>query len=349
MSNVFDLFDKAKTIINDEKQSRTIKYEIAGVVDNYEGSDKVHVKVQVKGTSKLFVKSVQELYEKIWLEDFSKEDVAYIGFLYATEANKNLLIIESFPRRKTTLTKSVVILAMVFICFLIVSNLTAFKIAEIHIQSFLFIKLSQPLTINFPAALVFFPLTYFFDDVLTEVYGFKTSRLIIWGGLICNTIFSLCTWATVYLPVSEVWNNNTHQGAIAYKLIFSGTLKIFFASAIGYFVGEFLNSIILSKLKVLTSGKYLFLRVIGSTSIGVGVDSAIFCFLAFIGTLPNDMIVKIIMTQYIFKLSYEMLMLPFTYFLTAWLKKIDNVDYYDFHTKFNPFSLSLEDRKISSS
>lgn len=234
-----------------------------------------------------------------------------------------------------TATKRIILISMLFVSFLIVSNLTAFKIVEIHLTPDFFV--------NFPAALIFFPLTYFFDDVLTEVYGFKMSRLIIWGGLFCSAIITLCTQIAVQLPASPAWDASTHQGASAYALIFQGSSRIFMASICAYFFGEFLNSMILAKLKVKTGGKYFSLRVMMSTAIGVAVDSILFINIAFWDILPTSIIWKIIITQYLFKLIYEFVMLPLTYSLSSYLKKIDKIDYYDTHTKFTPFSFSLRD------
>ncbi len=232
-------------------------------------------------------------------------------------------------------TKRVMLLAMFFVSFLVVANLTAFKIVEIHLTKHFFI--------NFPAALAFFPLTYFFDDVLTEVYGFKMSRLIIWGGLVCGTFITLCTYIAVQLPASPLWDMNTHHGSEAYELVFKGSSRIFLASMIAYFFGEFLNSMILAKLKLLTRGRYFALRIMSSTVVGVGVDSIIFCNIAFWGIMPPQVIWEIILTQYCIKLLYEFLMLPITYSLVTYLKKSDGMDYYDSHTKFTPFSLRLTD------
>ncbi|TAK73058.1 MAG: VUT family protein [Gammaproteobacteria bacterium] len=244
-------------------------------------------------------------------------------------------MMEAHPHYKPTTTKRVVLLGMLFVTFLVVSNLTAFKVTEIHFTERFFI--------NFPASLVFFPLTYFFDDILTEVYGFKMSRLIIWGGLVCSAIVMLCTSIVIYLPSSPIWDENTHHGATAYALVFAGSFRVLIASIIAYFSGEFLNSIILAKLKVLTAGRYFYLRIICSTAIGVGIDSVIFCHLTFWHIMPHHLIWNMILTLYLFKLAYEFVMLPATYLLTAYLKKADQIDYYDTHTKFNPFSLSLCD------
>ena len=257
---------------------------------------------------------------------------AHIKLLSDTSSSKSLA---NLQQNKPTATKRVVLLGMLFVTFLVVSNLTAFKVAEIHLTDQFFV--------NFPAALMFFPLTYFFDDILTEVYGFKMSRLIIWGGLFCSALVTLCTTIAVYLPASPIWDENTNHGASAYALVFTGSLRVLVASMIAYFSGEFLNSMILAKLKILTAGRYFYLRVLCSTAVGVGIDSIIFCNIAFWKIMPQNIIWSMILTLYLFKLSYEFIMLPITYYVTNHLKKADKIDYYDTHTKFTPFSLSLAD------
>lgn len=243
--------------------------------------------------------------------------------------------IEGELQTEAIATKRVVFLGMLFVSFLIVANLTAFKLVELH--------LTKDWVINFPSALVFFPLTYFFDDVLTEVYGFKMSRLVIWGGLICSALMTACTWVAVQLPASPLWDLNTHHGNQAYSLVFEGSLRVFLASTMAYFFGEFINSTILAKLKVLTHGRYFSLRVMSSTAIGVAIDTIIFCNVAFFNIMPREVIWKIIITQYCIKLLYEFLMLPITYTLVGYLKKTDKIDYFDTHTVFNPFSFRLKD------
>lgn len=237
--------------------------------------------------------------------------------------------------KEPKITKRLILISMLFVSFLIVSNLTAYKIVEIHPKKYF--------SLDFPAALVFFPLTYFFDDVLTEVYGFKISRLIIWGGLVCTVFVTLCTWVAVNLPASPVWDVNTHHGSGAYEAVFKGSVRVFFASVIAYFFGEFSNSIILSKLKVLTKGKYFSFRVLASTITGAGIDSSIFCSIAFWRIMPHPVIWKMVLTLSIFKVSYEFAMLPITFLLTSHLKAKDKIDCYDRNTKFSPFSLSLKD------
>jgi len=230
----------------------------------------------------------------------------------------------NLPTQNIPYTQSnIIIVAIFFTSFLILSNLTAFKISEIG-------------PFIFPAGLIFFPLTYVFDDILTEVYGFKVSRRIIWLALFANTIIFLGTWVTIYLDPAPQW---PHQNA--YSTVYHATLRIFLASTLSYFFGEFVNSILLAKLKVKTKGRYLWLRLIMSTLIGVGVDTIIFAHIAFLFTIHYGELWKMITTVYTLKVIYEMTAIPLTYKIVRYLKQKDNTDYYDINTKFNLFSLEL--------
>jgi uncharacterized integral membrane protein (TIGR00697 family) len=237
--------------------------------------------------------------------------------------------------KKNFISKNVVLLGMLFVCFLILSNLTAFKVGA---MSFPFIDNK----IEFPSALIFFPITYLFSNVLTEVYGYKIARLIIWCGFFCSAIVLLGLLIVVKIPASEIWLVNTNNAQNAYEILFTAYARMFVASSCAYFFGEFLNSMVLAKLKVLSSGKYLYARIVGSTLAAVSVDSVVFVFIAFYGVMSDASIVNIVVTQITFKVVYEIVMLPFTYKIVAYLKRADGIDYYDVKTKFNPFSLSTE-------
>lgn len=325
---ILSFFQKCAKIIYDEKKHRESKYALISHEENFEGTGHIYGKIRVRGIGKTFYKPISELYKKEWLDEFSREDGAFIAVLSVAEQQKDPSIIKLFPRKKQKITKHVVLLGMLFISSLILSNLTAMKIVEFKLSSF---------KINFPAALVFFPMTYFFDDTLTEVYGFEISRFIIWCGLMCMTLVMLGIFVTVHLSPSQFWPYQTE-----YAIIFNSTFGVFIASALGYAVGEICNSTILSKIKMMTSGRWLWLRVISSTSIAVGVDSIIFCNVAFWGTMPQDAIWRMVLIQYIFKVLYEVAALPLTYLITGYLKKKDQVDYYDYTTNFNPFSLKID-------
>lgn len=306
-------------------------YRIVGVIEK-NGSEGPFVNVRVNGTSKIFKKHAKELYEKKWLQGFSKEDAAYIGVLNAQECyeglgiskNKNIESVK-FP------AQNVILLGMMFVSFLLMSNLTAMKVAAISLPNLFW-------EIEFPAALVFFPVTYLLSDVLTEVYGYKICRSIIWGGFICNAIFLGGIAVAANVPASTEWLKTNENVALSYETILSGYSRIFLASSIAYFFGEFINSYILAKLKIATSGRYFPIRIVGSTIVGVLVDSTIFIFIAFYGVLTTKIILTMVLAQIAFKVCYEILMLPFTYKITNFLKKKDGVDHYDFDTRFNPFS-----------
>lgn len=218
---------------------------------------------------------------------------------------------------------SIIIVGILFTAFLILSNLTAFKLAAFG-------------PVSLPAGIIFFPLTYVFDDILTEVYGFKISRRIIWMALFANTIIFLGTWLTIHLTPSPFWHDQQ-----AYSTVYHAAFRVFIASTISYFFGEFTNSVILAKLKVMMMGKYLWLRAITSTAIGVGIDTILFTHIAFLFTLPYQQIWETIGVMYSIKVIYEICVLPLTYKITQFLKQKDSIDYYDFGTKFNPFSLRI--------
>ena len=298
-------------------------YRIVSVDDSYEDTGKVFVKIQVAGKAKTFDRPVSELYQSEWLNSFSREDVAHIAALYTAEHTKNLDLIKRFPKQHPAVKSGVIIIGIIFTAFLILSNLTAFKLAAIG-----------PLV--FPAGIIFFPLTYIFDDILTEVYGFKVSRRVIWLALLANTIVFVGTWCTIYLKPSPDWYNQD-----AYATVYHAALRVFFASTISYFFGEFVNSIVLAKLKVMTSGQHFWLRAISSTIFGVGIDTVLFIHIAFLFTMPYFDLWRIIATMYSFKVIYECCALPVTYKLTNYLKQKDNIDYYDVKTQFNPFSLKV--------
>ncbi len=306
-------------------KSANTKYRIVSVDSQFQQTGMVNVKIQEVGSSHMFIRPVNSLYTNDAINYFSKEDVAHLAALYAAEQTQNISLINHFPLRNSHTKASIVIVGILFSAFLILSNLSAFKLVQYG-------------KIAFPAGLVFFPLTYIFDDILTEVYGFKVSRRVIWTALAANIIVTLGTLLTTYLPASPYWD---HQQA--YSLIYHAAPRIFIASTFGYMLGEFSNSIILAKMKVLTAGNHLWLRAITSTIVGVGIDTTVFTHIAFLSTVPYTYIWKIILTMYLLKVVYEVCAMPITYIVSNYLKAKDNVDHYDFQTIFNPFSLAVDD------
>ena len=216
------------------------------------------------------------------------------------------------------------IIAMLYVSCLLISTIMAFKV----------VKLGPAI---FPAGLVIFPLSFIFDDILTEVYGYQYSRRIIWTGLVCNVLFFAVGTVAVILPPAPFWPFQ-HE----FSTVVGSVPRIVLASSLSYFCSEFLNSYVLAKLKIRLSGKHYWLRLMSSTSLGSGVDSLLFCSIAFMFTMPLQDLGLMILWQFMIKVTYEFLVIPLTYVITNYLKKVEQVDHYDVHTRFTPFSLKTE-------
>ena len=217
---------------------------------------------------------------------------------------------------------------MFFTIFLIASNIRGPKLININLFSS---------KITFSVALLFYPLTYVCDDIVTEVYGFRVNRFIIWGGLRCNVIFMVLILAAVRIKPSVYYN-----GQSAFALTLDLSARIFFASVIAFFVGEFCNAILLSRTKVIFSGKFLPLRLISSTILGVIFGGLLFYEVAFYGILPQWLIFEMMGIEFVIKILYNASCLPITCAICKKLKKIDNIDYYDYEEKYNLFSLFIK-------
>jgi queuosine precursor transporter len=192
--------------------------------------------------------------------------------------------------------------------------------------------------VTFGAGVLFFPISYVFGDVLTEVYGYARSRRVIWMGFAGLAFASFMSYVVVALPPAPFWNNQP-----AYEIAFGLTWRIAAASMIAYFCGEFVNSYVLAKMKILTQGKWLWTRTIGSTIFGEGVDSIIFYPLAFYGTgiIPNDKLPAVMAAQFVAKVAVEVVFTPVTYAIVGWLKRAEQEDFYDRDTRFTPFTLKV--------
>ncbi len=223
---------------------------------------------------------------------------------------------------------------VLFVSVLIISNIaSSAKIIDWGV-SFIGIRLA------FDAGTILFPVSYIFGDVLTEVYGFKKSRRVIWAGFASLALCAIILWVVRVLPGEATWGE--YAGQLAYDAILGGMSSggIVLASLAAYFAGEFSNSIVLAKMKVITKGRWLWMRTIGSTLIGEAIDSVIFILVASIaGVFPWSLFVTLVLTNYIFKVIIEVVMTPFTYWVVRTLKRVEKEDYYDTYTKFNPFQL----------
>jgi uncharacterized integral membrane protein (TIGR00697 family) len=216
-------------------------------------------------------------------------------------------------------------LSALFVTVLLTSNLIAVKLVAFG-----------PLTL--PAAVIVFPLSYLFGDVLTEVYGYATTRRIIWLGFGCNLVFVLFIVAAGALPgAAGAWDATAQS---AYQRILGFTPRLLAASFAAYIVGEFINSFVMARLKITTQGRYLWTRTISSTLVGQGVDSAIFITGAFAGVLPLAVLLRTILNQWGFKIAYEVVATPLTYALVNFLKRREHHDPFDSETNFNPFRLA---------
>ena len=216
-------------------------------------------------------------------------------------------------------------LAALFVTVLLTSNLIAVKLVAFG-----------PLTL--PAAVIVFPLSYLFGDVLTEVYGYASARRVIWLGFVCNLIFVLFIAAAGALPgATGIWDANAQS---AYARILGFTPRLLAASFAAYVAGEFLNSFVMARLKIATQGRWLWSRTISSTLLGQGVDSAIFITGAFLGILPAGVLLRTILYQWAFKTAYEIVATPLTYAVVRFLKQRERQDPFDFDTDFNPFRLA---------
>jgi len=190
--------------------------------------------------------------------------------------------------------------------------------------------------ISFGAGILFFPISYVFGDILTEVYGYSRSRRVIWAGFGGLAFASLMSWVVVKLPPAPFWTNQA-----AYEIAFGATWRIALASLIAFLAGEFVNSYVLARMKIFTAGRWLWTRTIGSTLAGEGVDSLLFYPLAFYasGLIPDEKLPQIMLVQYVGKVAVEVVFTPVTYKIVGWLKRAEHEDYYDRDTDFNPFTL----------
>jgi len=189
---------------------------------------------------------------------------------------------------------------------------------------------------TFSAGVLFFPISYVFGDVLTEVYGYSRARKVVWAGFGALAFASFMSWAILQFPPAPDW---PHQ--LAYETVFGGTPRIVLASLVAYFSGEFCNSYVLAKMKLRTGGRLLWTRTIGSTIVGEAVDSLIFYPLAFLGApgWTTEQVLAVLMGNYLLKVAWEVVMTPFTYRVVNFLKRAESEDYFDRDTDFTPFSL----------
>jgi queuosine precursor transporter len=231
------------------------------------------------------------------------------------QEQKSVSIIASYSRYFL----AVVVL---FITCLITANIIAVKLITVF-------------GLVLPAAVVVFPVSYILGDVLTEVYGYRQARWVIWLGFACNLIVVVAVWLGGILPSASFWD-----GQAAYERILGYAPRILVASFLAYLVGEFSNSFVLAKLKIATKGRHLWTRTIGSTLVGQGLDSMVFITVAFSGIIPLSGLLSAVITQWLVKTAYEAAVTPLTYKVVRFLKRREGFDIYDYDTRFNPLLIT---------
>ncbi len=217
-----------------------------------------------------------------------------------------------------TVSHRFVVVAALFVTCLITANIIIAK--QISIGG-----------IILPAAIIIFPLSYIIGDVLTEVYGYRQARRVIWLGFLCNLIAVLAIWIGKILPPAPVFEAQT-----AYERILGGTPRFLLASFVAYLAGEFINSFVLAKMKIMTKGRWLWTRTIGSTLVGQGVDTVVVLTIAFVGVLPLSVLGIMILSHWLVKSAYEAIATPLTYLVVGYLKRKEGIDVYDYEVDFNP-------------
>jgi len=219
-----------------------------------------------------------------------------------------------------------------FVCVLVCSNfIGAAKQAVVTLPLFG--------VVTFGAGVLFFPISYFFGDVLTEVYGYARDRRCVWAGFAALVFASVMSWIVVHLPPGNSEFMQTYQGHL--EGVFGSAWRIAAASMLAFWCGSLANSYVLAKMKIFTRGRWLWTRTIGSTAIGEAVDSSLFYIIAFYGIWATSDIIQVAFVQYVLKTSWEALSTPVTYKVVNFLKRVEHEDFYDRTTNFNPFKLNV--------
>lgn len=217
-----------------------------------------------------------------------------------------------------TVSHRFVVVVAVFVTCLITAN-------------FIIVKQISIGNLVLPAAIIIFPLSYIIGDILTEVYGYQQARRVIWLGFLCNLIAVVAIWVGKVLPSAPVF-----EAQSAYERILGSTPRFLLASFVAYLAGEFANSFVLAKMKIRTRGRWLWMRTIGSTLVGQGIDTLIVLTIAFAGVLPLSVLGTMILSHWLLKTAYEAVATPLTYGVVGYLKRKEGIDVYDYGTDFNP-------------
>lgn len=299
-----------------ESHSRTFPYYLIGT---REKQKETVLLVQIAGCSTVVEMAINQALDQ--KNSFPPTQHYLLGLFYGLHGKFGPKSITQNQFPKVSTHHGLPIVAMCFITCLILSTLTAFKLSTIY-------------SITITGGLIFFPITLIFNDMLTEVYGYHQSRKIIWAGVGILLLFIGACQIVIKLPPAAIW---PHQKSL--ETVFGALPQMALASIVAYVVSEFCNSYLIAKLKVLTQGRHFWFRVIVSSSCGTALDSLVFISIAFGMAYDNANVWQLALTQYVIKLSYILIPLLVTYYITGYLKKLDRVDWYDYHTNFNPLAL----------
>ena len=243
----------------------------------------------------------------------------------------SIFLLQSFEMPQPRQYRYFDLIMAAFVAVLLCSNLIGVhKVSSVHLPI-----IGEYI---YGTGVLFFPLSYLFGDILTEVYGYARSRMVIWAGFGALIFASFMSFVITSLPSSSTMSP---EQIAAVNLIFGQTWRIVLASLFAFWAGEFINSFVLAKMKIWTLGKYLWTRTIGSTFAGEAVDSAIFYPIAFLGTWSTNQVVSVMIGNYFIKVFWEILATPLTYKVVGFLKRAEHEDYYDVNTNFNPFTLEV--------
>jgi hypothetical protein len=213
------------------------------------------------------------------------------------------------------------VVGVTFVTCLLVSNLAAVKLFNFG-------------PFVFTGGIIVFPLNYIFGDILSEIYGFARTRRIIWAGLFANLFMAIMLWLAIQLPPAKGWGLQE-----AFAQVFMLVPRLVVASVLAYWAGELSNSIVLSKMKVWMQAKHLWMRTIGSTLVGEFVDTCIFVLIAFAGVFPSDLLLRVILSGWVFKVVYEAIATPITYVIVGYLKRLEGIEHFDRYEKYNPLKI----------
>lgn len=325
------MISKFKKFTSSLYQTYTDKYQIEHKVVGQEVDDKGNLIIiaQLVNSPREILKepATKIAKDKQLLSTFSIEDIT--GIIAAANTDKDPIVIYN----QSTVYKYYSLLAMLFGAMLITSNIASSKLASFF-------------GITVTGGFICYPLTYVLGDIITEVYGYKRARQLIWGAIICNLSLAFFIQLTIALPPSEYWHNQNE-----YSSVLSVVPRIIISSLIAYGIGEFINSYVIAKLKILCKGSKLLTRILSATFISVTLDTFIFVTLAYSGIMPFVNLIYFTLIVYIQKVISELLTVPFTIWAINKLKDAEKLDVFDYGTNFTPFSLDVEylesDNKMS--